>query len=83
MISVIETPVATEKTMLLIEKENKLTFRIRRNATKDQVSREVEERFSVKVDSVNVLFDKKGKKAVVKLKEGFSAEEIGTRIGIF
>ncbi len=83
MISVIETPVATEKTMLLIEKENKLTFRVRRNATKDQVSREVEERFSVKVDSVNVLFDKKGKKAVVKLKEGFSAEEIGTRIGIF
>ena len=83
MISVIETPVATEKTMLLIEKENKLTFRVRRNATKDQVSKEVEERFSVKVDSVNVLFDKKGKKAVVKLKEGFSAEEIGTRIGIF
>ncbi|MCL4342708.1 MAG: 50S ribosomal protein L23 [Candidatus Thermoplasmatota archaeon] len=83
MISVIETPVATEKTMLLIEKENKLTFRVRKSATKDQVSREVEERFSVKVDSVNVLFDKKGKKAVVKLKEGFSAEEIGTRIGIF
>ena len=83
MISVIETPVATEKTMLLIEKENKLTFRVRKSATKDQVSREVEERFSVKVDSVNVLFDKKGKKAVVKLKEGFSAEEIGTRIVIF
>ena len=83
MISVIETPVATEKTMLLIEKENKLTFRVRKSASKDQVSREVEERFSVKVDSVNVLFDKKGKKAVVKLKEGFSAEEIGTRIGIF
>ncbi len=83
MNSVIETPVATEKTMLLIEKENKLTFRVARTATKKQVAKEVAERFSVEVDSVNILFDKKGKKAVVKLKEGSSAEEIGTRIGIF
>lgn len=83
MKSVIETPVATEKTMLLIEKENKLTFRVAKSATRDQVRREVEELFSVKVESVNMMADKKGKKAIVKLKEGFSAEEIGTRIGIF
>ncbi|MCL4314539.1 MAG: 50S ribosomal protein L23 [Candidatus Thermoplasmatota archaeon] len=69
--------------MLLIEKENKLTFRVSKSATRDQVRREVEELFSVKVASVNIMSDKKGKKAIVKLEEGFSAEEIGTRIGIF
>lgn len=76
-------PVATEKTMLQVEKENKLTFIVNRKSKKEDVKREVEERFSVKVESVNMLYTKFGKKAVVKLTPDFSADDIAGRIGIF
>ncbi len=76
-------PVATEKTMLQVEKENKLTFIVNRKSRKEEVKREVEERFSVKVKSVNMLYTRFGKKAVVTLTPEFSADDIAGRIGIF
>lgn len=76
-------PVATEKTMLQVEKENKLTFIVHKKSRKEDIRKEVEERFSVKVDSVNMLITKFGKKAVVKLSPEYSADEIAGRIGIF
>lgn len=83
MPDVIISPVATEKTMLLMEKENKLTFIVLRRSTKRQIKDEVEERFAVKVRSVNTIISRTGKKAVVELTPEFSADEIGGRIGIF
>ena len=76
-------PVATEKTMLQIQKENKLTFIVNRKGRKAQIKKEVEEKFNVKVLSVNVIITKNGKKAVVKLSGEYSADEIAGRIGIF
>jgi len=35
------------------------------------------------VAKVNIKLMKDGKHAIIKLKEGYSAEEIGMRIGIF
>ncbi|GGM71964.1 50S ribosomal protein L23 [Thermogymnomonas acidicola] len=81
--SVILTPVATEKTMLMMEKENKLTFIVHRAARKADIKKAVEESFNVKVVKVNVVIGKEGKKAIVKLAPEFSAEEIAGRIGIF
>ncbi|MCL4327605.1 MAG: 50S ribosomal protein L23 [Candidatus Thermoplasmatota archaeon] len=83
MTQFIYSPVATEKSMLLMEKENKLTFVIDRKASRNQIKKEVEERFDVKVVSVNILVSKRGKKAIVSLAEGYSAEDVGGRIGIF
>ena len=83
MTQFIYSPVATEKSMLLMEKENKLTFVIDRKASRNQIKKEVEERFDVKVISVNILVSKRGKKAIVSLAEGYSAEDVGGRIGIF
>ncbi|MCL5987329.1 MAG: 50S ribosomal protein L23 [Candidatus Thermoplasmatota archaeon] len=77
------SPVATEKTMINGQKENKLTFIVRREATRDAVAQEVERRFDVKVVRVNIMITKKGKKAIVKLSEKYNAEEIGERIGIY
>jgi len=37
----------------------------------------------VKVEKVNTFVRKDGKHAIIKLKPGFSAEEIGMRIGVF
>ncbi len=76
-------PYVTEKTLLMIEKENKLTFIIAKDARKSQVKHAIENLFSVKVDSVNITISRYGKKAIIKLKKEYSAEELGMRLGIF
>ncbi len=43
----------------------------------------MEKQFNVKVEKINVLYTKRGKKAVIKLAPEFNAEEIGERIGIY
>ena len=80
---VIIKPYVTEKTMMLIEKENKLTFIVRRDANRSQVKWAVEKIFNVKVEKINSLITREGKKAVVKLKPEYRADEIAVRIGIF
>ena len=80
---VILKPYVTEKTLLMIEKENKLTFIVAKGATKMQVKHAVENLFGVKVDKVNMTISRYGKKAIVKLKPEYSAEELGMRLGIF
>ncbi len=80
---VILKPYVTEKTLLMIEKENKLTFIVAKNATKTQVRHAVENLFDVEVEKININITKYGKKAIVKLKKDYSAEELGMRLGIF
>ncbi|MCD6275987.1 MAG: 50S ribosomal protein L23 [Thermoplasmata archaeon] len=80
---VIIKPYVTEKSLLMIEKENKLTFIVRRSATKIQIKHAVEKLFDVKVEKVNTYITRYGKKAIVKLAKEYSAEEIGMRMGIF
>ncbi len=80
---IIISPLSTEKSALLAEKENKLTLIVDRKAKKDEIKKEVEERFSVKVEGINIMITKKGKKALVKLSKEYSAEEIAERIGVF
>ncbi len=83
MEDVIISPTATEKTMIQSQTENKLTFIVSRKATKKQIKEDVEKQFNVKVEKINVLYTKRGKKAVIKLATEFNAEEIGERIGIY
>ncbi|HIJ18040.1 MAG TPA: 50S ribosomal protein L23 [Thermoplasmata archaeon] len=84
-------PYVTEKTMNAmsgtpsqdLKDGNRLEFVVRKDATRAEVKKAFEERFEVKVDRVNVKIMKDGKHAIIKLKEEYSAEEIGMRIGIF
>lgn len=80
---IIISPVATEKTTLQTEKENKMTFLVSKKARRADIIREVEERFDVKVDKVNIMITKNGKKAIVKLTKDYTADDIAGRIGIF
>ncbi len=73
----------TEKTLALISNNNTLTFIVRRGATKRDVKRAVEELYQVKVEKVNTLITPRGeKKAYVKLKPEYSAEELASRLGL-
>ncbi|MEM1994969.1 MAG: 50S ribosomal protein L23 [Nitrososphaerales archaeon] len=79
---VILYPYVTEKTFDLIEKENKLTFIVDRNADKNKIKKAVEVLYSVKVESVNVLNTVKGKKAYVKLAKESSATDLASKLGL-
>ncbi len=48
---IIIKPYVTEKAMMLIEKENKITFIVRRDAKRNQIKWAVEKIFGVKVDT--------------------------------
>ena len=76
-------PFVTEKTMNLMERENKLEFIVIRSASKPQIKAAFEQLFNVKVKSVNTMILKTGKHAIILLAEGYNAEDVGMRIGIF
>jgi large subunit ribosomal protein L23 len=83
-LEVIIHPDVTEKSMKLIETENKLTFIVNRRATKREIAEAVEKLYEVKVLGVNTLVSPKGiKKAYVKLAPDFKADEVATNMGIF
>ena len=84
-------PYVTEKTMNHMtgtptqdfKDGNKLEFIVKRSASKAEIKTAFEKQFDVKVARVWVRIDKEGKHAIVRLKEGYSAEDIGMRIGVF
>ena len=80
---VLKYPVVTEKSISIIETENKLVFIVDRRATKHDVKRAFEKLYKVKVEKVNIIITPKGeKKAVIKLKPEFKAADIAIRLGI-
>jgi len=73
----------TEKSVALIEKENKIVFAVNRKADKKQIKEAVEKVFEVKVDKVNTVITPRGeKKAFVKLKPEFKAIDVAVKLGI-
>lgn len=80
---VIMYPTMTERSVYMIENENKLIFIVHREATKQDISKAVKELYEVEAKEINTLIDRQGKKkAFVKLKEGFSASEVAIKLGI-
>jgi large subunit ribosomal protein L23 len=76
-------PQLAEKSMNMVELENKLVFVVNKRATKEQIKQAVEDEFNVKVIKVNVEVTRKGeKKAYVKLHPDNSAADIASRMGM-
>jgi len=82
--SIIEKPHLTEKSMNAIDKNNELTFKVRRTASKAQIKNAFEELYEVKVERVNTQITSKGEKvAYIKLEAEHSAEVIAVNMGVF
>jgi len=80
---VLKYPHVSEKSVALIERENKIVFIVDRRARKEEIKRAFEELFKVKVEKINTLIDRKGrKKAFIKLKPEFSAADVAVKLGI-
>ena len=80
---VLRFPHLAEKSMNMVEFENKLTFIVNRRSSKLEIKRAVESLFDVKVVRVQTEITTKGvKKAYAKLSPGDSASEIASRLGM-
>ena len=80
---VILYPLMTERSVSMIENENKLVFAVSIRAGKDDIARAVRELYDVEVENVRTLIDREGKKkAFVKIKSGYNASDIAIRLGI-
>ena len=76
-------PMMTERSVYMIENENKLVFIVDRRANKDDVARAVRELYGVEAESVNTLITRSSnKKAFVKLKDQYDASDLAIRLGI-
>lgn len=69
---VIVSPVITEKATTASE-ENKVVFKVRKDATKPQIKAAVESLFDVKVDAVNTIL-RKGKQKAFRGRVGRQAD---------
>ncbi len=80
---VIVYPMMSEKTVKLIETENKITFVVRNDASKRDVWRAVEELYEVKVSQVHTVTTPEGKKkAYVRLSPDSKASDLAVKLGI-
>ena len=80
---VIKYPLSTEKSIRLMESENKLIFVVNRKATKKDIKQAIEEMFKVEIDKVNVLINVDGeKRAYIKFSQKNPAIDIATKMGL-
>lgn len=75
-------PVITEKAVMKIESQNVLTFETDKRKNKEQIKKEVEETFKVKVDKIRTLIKGNKKYAYAKINEKFPAIDIATKLGL-
>ncbi|MCT8336456.1 50S ribosomal protein L23 [Methanoculleus sp. Afa-1] len=76
-------PFVTEKATMMLEGESKLQFIVARDATKQEIKRELESAFEQEVANVRTMMTMKGeKKAIVTFADVKAAEEILSRLGI-
>lgn len=81
--TVLKYPHLAEKSMNMVEMDNKLVFMVDRRARKEEIKKAIEKGFNVKVESVNVLITQKGvKKAYAKLDASSDAVDIASRLGM-
>ena len=80
---ILKYPYMTEKSVSLIDKENKIVFVVDRKARKKQIKEAFEKLFEVKVEKVNTEITLNGeKKAYIKLDPKFKARDVATKLGL-
>ncbi|MEK6844873.1 MAG: 50S ribosomal protein L23 [Nanoarchaeota archaeon] len=74
--------ISTEKAVMKIEAENVLTFETEMGKNKEEIKKEVEESFEVKVNKIRTLIQGNKKIAYVKLNKNNLAIDIATKLGV-
>lgn len=80
---IIKHPVSTEKSVKLIQSENKLVFVVDVSASKPEIKKEIETLFNAKVVKINTLTTPGAKKrAIVQFSDETPAIDIATKLGL-
>ncbi len=79
---ILEKIKSTEKVVRQIEADNSLVFIVDRAVTKNEIKKEVEILFNVKVSKVRTHTMKNKKLAYVKLKADYPAVDVATKLGM-
>jgi len=75
-------PITTEKTVRIIEIDNTLVFEVNRNSSKDEIKKEFEKMFNVKVIDVRTHIQKNKKIAYIRLDKKNLAIDVATKLGL-
>lgn len=75
-------PITSEKAVKLVDLDNTLLFEIERQHTKEEIKKEVEKTFNVKVEKVRTLLRGNKKYAYVKFNKENPAIDIATKLGM-
>lgn len=75
-------PIMTEKAVMMIESKNILTFQFGMNESKEEIKKQVEDLFNIKVDKVRTLIKDNKKYAYIKLKGDTLAIDLVTKLGL-
>jgi large subunit ribosomal protein L23 len=81
MSSILKYPLATEKSVGIVDRNNIITYIVDPRASKNQIREEFERSFNVKVKSINTInLPKNTKKAFIKLAKGFNATDVALKL---
>ena len=75
-------PITTEKAVRLIEMNNTIVIEADRRTRKEEIKKEFEETFKVKVDTINTLIHENKKIAYLRLNKNNPAIDVATKLGM-
>ena len=75
-------PLMTEKAVMMIEANNTLTFVFPMIKSKEEIKKEVEDVFEIKVDKIRTLIKGNKKYAYIKLKGDTLAIDVASKLGL-
>jgi large subunit ribosomal protein L23 len=79
--TVLKYPLATEKAISMIDRQNVITYIVDHRASKIEIKKEFESTFGVKVQNVrSVNMPVNTKKAYIKIAKGFKATDVAGKL---
>lgn len=75
-------PITSEKAVKMIELDNTLLFEMQRTAKKNEIKKEIEKIFSVKVEKIRTHIKANKKYAYVRLNKENPAIDVATKLGM-
>lgn len=79
---IVKHPLSTEKSIRLMESQNKLIFVVDIDADKSIIKKAIESMFKAKVDSVRTYISRGEKRAYIKFADETPAIDIATQLGL-
>ncbi|MEK6869084.1 MAG: 50S ribosomal protein L23 [Nanoarchaeota archaeon] len=79
---IVKHPLSTEKSIRLMESQNKLIFIVDIDADKGIIKKAIESMFKAKVDSVRTYISRGEKRAYIKFADETPAIDIATQLGL-